>query len=204
MKAILRARTALLVFLAGGAAHADICDRTPEIVAAVEYYMGMRCENMGPDELRQIRDMYVPSKGIFALQEGDLSGMLRIEYLSLYGNKLIGLPGRVFRGLGNVYELDLSNNQLRSLPKGLFQGMPYLEYLSLQENQLTTLPVGIFDGLDNVESLSLAKNQLSSVPEGLFSGLKGLEYLELSGNPLTPKDLDQIRSEVPEDCYIYF
>jgi Leucine-rich repeat (LRR) protein len=67
--------------------------------------------------------------------------------------------------------LDLSNNQLKALPKTL-------------------------TGLNKLEELNLENNQLGSLPPYIYR-LRKLKVLNLTGNPLSEKEKDRIRKELP-------
>ena len=97
------------------------------------------------------------------------------------GNNLNGtLPN--FRGLPNLWQLNLSNNQLTGqIPN--FSALPNLKELYLYNNQLTgTIPD--FSALPNLQVLSLRDNQLT----GAIPYMPNLSYFSFSGNQLTLVD----------------
>ena len=103
----------------------NICDRTPQVEAAI---------------LARI----FPRPACEAVPEADLA---TIDMLNLDDDPAItSLISGDFMGLSALEVLDFRYNNL-TLPAGVFDGLLALERLSLSGNELTTLPAGVFDSL---------------------------------------------------------
>ena len=106
----------------------------------------------------------------------------RVNWLSLYENRLAGaLPPEI----GNLTALTgfvLSNNQLTSLPTEI-GNLTALTWLNLDRNQLTSVPSQI-GNLTSLTGLGLTNNQLTDLPStiGAFSKV---QWFGLSNNLLT-------------------
>ena len=162
-----------------GAVSPGVCDRTAEVRDQLIRITGMsNCEEVTAAHLSGVTELNLRQAFIGSLQTRDFSGLVNLEYLSLYNCSLSNLPKGVFKGLGNLKRLDLEGNQLTYLPEGAFDGMGSLEYLNLQNNDLTHLSEGIFDKLGNLKWLGLRENQLSRLPDGIFD-----EVLDTLGAP---------------------
>lgn len=120
-----------------------------------------------------------------------LSGMNKLKYLNLSGNKLVQIPCDSVPE--SVEELSLASNQIQS-PS--FQGCKCsksLRRLYLDGNAIENLDENVFEHLDKLEELGLDSNKLKSIYNILFKNLKQLKKINLSGNGI--KDTD-IRSDI--------
>ena len=165
----------------------NICDRTPQVEAAILARISPRpaCEAVPESDLAGISELSLDFDGITSLASGDFTGLSALQTLSLFENALTTLPAGVFDGLSALVTLDLWNNDLTTLPAGVFDGLSALVTLGLWNNDLTTLPAGVFDGLSALVTLGLWNNDLTTLPAGVFGSLSALEGLWLSENALT-------------------
>lgn len=170
-----------------------------------------------PDSLGGLAELHVLDLDTNAITGPlpNLSGLLNLESLVLFGNQLSGpLPetwgqpilGEVslndnqftggipqgLRELPSLWWLDLSRNNLSGAIPGIWDA-PLLPQLNLDGNQFTSLPV-VWEGLPALGSLSASENQIGSIPEGIaFPPSLGWLYLRdneiVSPLPLALADL---------------
>ncbi|MFZ4715724.1 MAG: leucine-rich repeat domain-containing protein [Bacteriovoracaceae bacterium] len=164
---------------------ANICDRTPQVVAEIESQIGKNCQDITSDDLLKIKLMDLSSKKINSLTANSFQGLTSLKEIYLHDNQLTNLPGNIFQGLDSLSMITLSENQLTSLPNNLFHGLSSLSVLTLSVNQITSLPNNLFHGLSSLEGLYLHNNQLTSLPENIFKGLGLLDGISLSNNKIT-------------------
>ncbi len=151
----------------------SICDRTPQIAAAILRKAERKdCAKVTVEELGVIETMSLMEEDITSLKPGDFSGLFSLTMILLGYNKL------------------------RILKEGVFFGLQKLEILRLNSNQLHSLPAGVFSGLVSLKKLSLEGNQISTLPVGIFSRLSSLSWLDLRNNPLPKKEILRIYREV--------
>ena len=176
-----------LIFLRGNlhtirvdqAAPPGVCDRTPQVRDQLMQITGVsNCEEVTAAHLAEVTDLNLRQAFVRSLQADDFSGLVNLEFLSLYSSSLSNIPMGVFDGLGKLKRLDLELNHLIYLPEGAFAGLGSLEYLNLRNNDLAGLSEGSFDGLDNLKWLGLRENDLSRLPGGIFD-----EVLDTLGAP---------------------
>ena len=174
----------------------NICGRTAQVRDAILADISSTatstatCGDVAASDLAGITQLFLESRGISALQNGDFAGLSALEDLALFGNSLSTLPVNVFNGLSALTILELDGNNISTLLANVFNGLSALEDLALDENNLSELPAGIFSGLTALEVLYLDENNLATLPDGVFSGLSNLELLELDDNALTSLDAD--------------
>lgn len=119
-------------------------------------------------------------------------GWFYLKSLRIPRNRLSDLNG--IHDLKNLQLADFSNNQIRELPVEVHQ-LKKLQSLDLSNNQLLYLPKTI-TGMTRLEELNLENNQLGSMPPYLYR-LRKLKVLNLTGNPISEKDVERIRKELP-------
>ena len=172
----------------------NVCDRTPEIEAAILGALELAdCAAVPANSMEDIRSLtiktgrYHPPGQFTSLQQGDFDNLTALEELQLFDNHYLAtLPSGIFDNLTALEELQLHNNyRLATLPSGIFDNLAALEWLDLYSNQLATLPSGIFDNLTALELLRLGQNRLSTLPSGIFDNLAALESLGLGRNQLS-------------------
>ncbi|XP_067010941.1 insulin-like growth factor-binding protein complex acid labile subunit [Anabrus simplex] len=131
------------------------------------------------------------------------SGNQALQIISFAHNpSLRVLPAQLFRGLSDVFSIDLSFCGLKSLDQGLFSGMTALTTLNLagnvlqeiqpftltasiinldlSHNKITDLDLVNFTSGSSIETLSLANNKLKEVATSHFKDLEFLRVLNLN------------------------
>ncbi len=106
----------------------------------------------------------------------------RVNWLSLYENRLAGALPPEISNLTALASLTLSNNQLTSLPPQI-GNLTALTWLNLDRNQLTSVPSEI-GNLTALTGLGLANNQLTNLPSTI-GALSKVRWFGLSNNLLT-------------------
>ena len=163
-----------------------ICDRTQQVRDAILAKLSdiSNCGDVTGSHLIGITEIIILDQDTLALQDGDFTGLSKLDSLYIHKNGLSEVPEDLFDGLSALRELYLYNNELTTLPSGLFDGLSNLETLSLSYNSLDTLPSDVFDGLSGLKTLALDNNNLDELPDGVFEELSGLEKLDLTANSL--------------------
>lgn len=160
------------------------CARTPELRAALEQKLGRPCEDITDPGHIPLLDL--SHWAIASLQEGDFTGLGRLDELVLRDNRLTYLYEDVFAGLWRLYALNLGENQLSFLPPGLFAATPNLQELRVDHNRLAFLPPEIFAGTRSLQLIDLSYNELRELPDGIFKAPASGDklFLRLSHNHL--------------------
>ena len=173
-----------------------VCDRTPAVRdGIVEALRAASCTDPDEQDLAGLAALGLgrtagdpvtaPGDVLTALHPDDLRHLSGLEWLSLAGQRLAGLPEGVFSDLTSLEVLNLAGNQLAALPPDAFAGLRRLQWLSLFDNRLRELPPEVFGGLAALRELYLGDNELTALPEGVFSRLWSLERVGLAGNAVT-------------------
>ena len=112
-----------------------VCDRSPTVRDALVRLAGRAgCDVVSAGDLAGIDTLDLAGTGIETVRTGDFSGLDRLVYLGLSGNRLAELPGSVFTGLSSLGTLDLRANRLELLPRGILAGLASLAELRLADN----------------------------------------------------------------------
>ncbi|XP_068721762.1 leucine-rich repeat-containing protein 69-like [Montipora capricornis] len=88
-----------------------------------------------------------------------------LQRLHLFNNQLSHLNSLVLSGMQKLTFLNLNGNKLQSLPREINR-LVSLEFLSVDHNHLCSVPIEICH-LINLTELHLADNQISSLPEDM-------------------------------------
>lgn len=132
-----------------------------------------------------------------------LSGLVNLEYLSLSGNPITGLPDIVAK---KMFSLDLSRCQITDLRRTVFSHMPKLTDVNLSENHLLSLTSSDgfvesesirhinlsrcnvnaveLNGMPNVSTVILRNNLISQLTNETFQNNTRIENLDLSYNSI--------------------
>ena len=102
----------------------------------------------------------------------------------LVRNLLTMVDQAMFRGLDNLFLLQLQDNVISSIAEESFKNLKKLKRLYLPLNDLTHLTTRMFKGLESVNTLSFYDNNIISVEKGTFPKLNNLKHLALSFNDL--------------------
>jgi len=166
---------------------ANICDRSKRVRYEITKILNKKnCTLVKDSDLLKLHYLRVIITE--ELKSFDFEGLHYLEKLVLNSRKPRTLPEGVFRGLKNLYYLDLQLD-LETVPEGIFQGLESLSTLGIgrkgfSSKPLQPLPEGVFQGLSSLRTLYLSGNKLHSLPEGIFQGLPKLYYLSLGANEL--------------------
>ena len=148
------AETTVVVSVSG---NTGICDRTPQVrygILALLRNVG-DCELVTNSDLAGITgDLLLSDAGITALQDGDFSGLTRLQGLNLGHNDLTSLPDGLFEGLSDLDWLRLEGNP----------GAPFTLTAELEEQGDGALVVKVAEGspFDLTVTLSARGGTLSS------------------------------------------
>ncbi len=169
---------------------AGICSRSSTIASEIVRQVaqiggGDRCDEVGTDDLAELRRLDLSGSGIQSLKPGDFEGLSGLRELDLRRNSLAELPEDIFAGLSNLQRLLLYKNQFTHVPEGLLNGLSNLQIVSFESNRLTKIPSRSFAGLSDLEFLILGGNQLTEVDKNWFSDLSNLKSLGFSVNRLS-------------------
>ncbi len=118
--------------------------------------------------------------------------MFYVKTLFASENELTNING--INQLKNAKTLSFSNNNIIEIPIEINQ-LKSLQILDLSNNKMVSLPKSII-GLSKLEELNLENNQLGSLPPYLYR-LRKLKVLKLTGNPLSEREKERIRKELP-------
>ncbi|XP_078479547.1 leucine-rich repeat transmembrane protein FLRT1-like [Lampetra planeri] len=103
----------------------------------------------------------------------DLSSLLQVDMVYLYGNELEVFPSNLPR---NVRELHLQENNIQTVSREALAHLQRVERLHLDDNSISSVGVerGAFLECRSLRLLFLSRNHLSQVPERLPTGLEEL------------------------------
>ena len=171
----------------------DICDRTPEVEAAILLQVRGRnsaatCSTTTAAELAAVPGIVVTGYSSSRLLPSDLDGLTGLTRLSVSHSPLLtAVPADAFRGLtrAGVSELFFSRNGIEMEHEDAFHGFSGLQQLYLGDNNIRTLEEDVFDGLTALTELNLSGNTIIRLEAEIFDGLTSLETLHLSYNDIT-------------------
>ncbi len=171
----------------------DICDRTPEVEAAILLQVRVRnpdatCSTTTAAELAAVPGIVVSGYSSSSLLPSDLDGLTGLTSLSLSHSPLLtAVPADAFRGFtrAGVTHLFFSRNGIETVHEDAFHGFSGLQQLYLGDNNIRTLEEDVFDGLTALTELNLSGNTIIRLEAEIFDGLTSLETLHLSYNDIT-------------------
>ena len=147
--------------------------------------------------LQQIYMRYVLSR-----EPPSFTNLNDLTYLRLYlvGPVIHTLDEGIVSELTNLVYLSLPDSYFKGIAKGAFRSMNKLTFLYLRNNELAYIEDGALSELSSLKEFYLHENELVSVSDNVFEGLTDLTYLYLDNNPGFPLNaLIQARSVV----YLY-
>ena len=142
-------------------------------------------DNYAFQKLANLEKLWLNENNISYLYEHTFAGLIKLEKLYLFYNKIHSLPKDIFRPLSNLKRLELSMNKVTELDENIFESNRSLEKVSLDFNELHQLPENLFRNLSNLHTLVLSSNNLISLPDKIFEPLHCLRFLSLSFNSLS-------------------
>ena len=133
--------------------------------------------------LKYIYFQYVLSK-----EPPSFTNLLSLTHLRIYlvGPVTHALDEGIVSVLTKLVYLSLSNSYFSGITERAFRNLNKLTYLSLANNELTYIEDGALRDLSSLERLSLSDNKLQIVSDNVFEGLTDLTFLYLSYNPGFP------------------
>ena len=172
----------LSVYQSGAVAPASVCDRTPQIRDAIASAVGRDCAEVSEFDLLEVTKLDLAQQKINALDDGDFTGLVKLNELILSRNPSIGsIPARTFRDLRVLRTLNLTYTGLTTVPDAI-AGLSSLRLLYLSHNQIESLRNDSFSGLSELDELWLHGNHITALPDGFLGDLRDLRSLYLSHN----------------------
>jgi Leucine-rich repeat (LRR) protein len=105
-----------------------------------------------------LKELYIQNNQIEKIDENAFMGSTALEIVHLCGNKLKGIPEKLFKNLFKLKNLSFNYNQIEFLPPNLFSNNYYLETLHLRVNRFKTISHKMFSHLINIRNLYLNGN----------------------------------------------
>ena len=139
------------------AASGGICNRTPQVRAALLAAVRVNdsrvqtCNQVQVRDLAAIERLNLADKGITAITAGDFEHLSGLVALGLGDNRLETLPAGALGHLPALRNINLSRNRLAALPDGVFDGLTLLG----QSSQSPFVTGGIALGSNLVDPLPL-------------------------------------------------
>ena len=171
----------LSVYQSGAVAPASVCDRTPEVRDAIASAVGRECAAVSEFDLLEVTELDLAQRRIEALDDGDLTGLVKLNELSLRSNPIGSIPAGIFRDLRNLRELNLVNTGLTDVPDAI-AGLSSLQLLDLGHNGIERIHRDSFRGLSQLDSLRLHGNRIAALPDSFLADMTHLDSLYLFGN----------------------
>ncbi len=84
---------------------------------------------------------------------------VRIEYLSLRGNRIQVLESETFKFLTKLKYINLVRNELKQINDNIFANNHQLEYISLFGNSIENMNENLFDDLSHLKFVDLERNE---------------------------------------------
>lgn len=135
--------------------------------------------------LRNLELLSLAKNRIRTLQSFSLSGLVNLKELSLRSNKLSVLRATDLDAVRfSLRELDLSSNILSTLTSNVFRGMGNLVNLNMSENNVELINDSAFFGL-SLDKLLLNSNKLTQLWRSSFRGVQRIAYLDFSSNEIS-------------------
>jgi Leucine-rich repeat (LRR) protein len=104
-----------------------------------------------------------------------------LEVIYLAFNRIKFIHKDTFKGLENLYVLDLSSNSLRTVDK-VFDELFLLLNLDLSSNKIESIHKNAFKNLYNLRKLVISKNNIKFINHKVFDPLVNLKYFDFCFN----------------------
>lgn len=128
--------------------------------------------------LNSLKSLFIDFNGLPALP--DLSKLVKLEELSVAGNKLLHLTSYTFANLTSLKYLNVNKNNIYFIDSDAFSHLTNLVELSLKSNYIQTIPNKLIYALSNLEHLSLSWNNIKLIPDYSFDRQQNIKSLILS------------------------
>ena len=172
--------------------HLNLTNNRIRSISGFQFGATVASANLSPSQRcgGNLKVFDLSNNSVETLPPSALSGLTRLQYLSLEGNGMTVLADRALEGLVALKMLNLANNKLSTLPPELFADTKDLHQLHLQNNSINVLAPGLLGDLSQLVALDLSSNELTSewVNANTFTGLLRLIVLNLSHNRINKLD----------------
>jgi Leucine-rich repeat (LRR) protein len=136
----------------------------------------------GTDKFQQL---YFSSNNISRIENGTFARQSNLTLLVLNLNQIIQLDEDAFIGLNSCNRLTLLGNNITELPGRIFNNVPTLRVIDLEENQLKRIENGTFSELE-LTGLYLEYNEINEIsPDFAKSVIRDRALINLRGNRCT-------------------
>lgn len=178
-----------------------VCARTPEIKSAIEEALHHPCEEIDEDRVSRLDRVVVVGKHLKRVENGDFSGMPKLQQVHLENNDLEYLPEDIFAGLFDLWVVNVSGNRLTELPTRLFADSPSLRVVNISQNRIKSLPEGLFarleqKGAEDAMNFLAIGNPLEKFPADFLTHKYGL--VDVRGTALSEDWKKTLKLAVPD------
>ncbi|KAK3875817.1 hypothetical protein Pcinc_019331 [Petrolisthes cinctipes] len=130
---------------------------------------------------QNLEELHLAENNISIIAADMFIGLSNLIVLSLRGNVIESLEGRIFRHLKLLKDLDLSENRIHDLADDALAGLSNLRVLHLQSNKLHSIPALNLKLVPDLAELSLGGNEFEEIQASDFQYMRTLKDLDLSG-----------------------
>lgn len=137
------------------AAFLPVCDRTPQISAALEKLTNKKCADIVPDDLLSIKRVAVNKTGITAFKVDDFTGLTNMDTLNIRSNPYTELPEGLFKDLVHLKTLVIIDTGLKNYPNDYLEFNPEIENIHVFRNPVRQISETVFARLQNAKNLKV-------------------------------------------------
>ncbi|CAG9854142.1 unnamed protein product [Phyllotreta striolata] len=170
-----------------------VCKNVANVFPTDMYYgnKNLQCENCDikvfslstfPHE-NVLLSLNISHTNLQAVDESAFSHLGNLRNIYFEFNKIDRVSSKAFKGLRQVYEINLRNNEIKDLIPGFIEDLE-VSYFSLSHNKIEEIPNNVFKGTLVVANLILSHNKIKNIHYDSFTGLEATEYLEIDHNEL--------------------
>ena len=178
----------------------DICDRTPEIEAALLAYIrsiapSVTCSTVTAEQLASVRRLTIDGYSSEEIVASDFAGLTGLTQLTISGSReLTTVPANAFSELRStsIRSLSLHRNRIKTVHRDAFDGLT-VGSINLGSNDIEILEPDTFDGVTGLEFLNLEHNHIKAFQDGFFKNLTDLKSLNIASNRIREIDGDMLR-----------
>lgn len=120
--------------------------------------------------------------GIRHLSVDLIAGMMELQRLHLWRNRIEKIPVRFFRDAAKLVDLVLWGNLITEIGDDAFEGLRSIRRIDLDRNRISVLNRNAFRRLRTLEALYLGENSIVSLHADTFSHLSNLKVLNIDHN----------------------
>lgn len=188
----------VFLFLISLNAEANVCQRTSQIVTALEKYYKSNCKEITDQQISTLKELDLIKKNITKISFSDFEGMTSLQWLRMGHNQIEELPENIFKGTPNLRFLGLSENKIVKIPTKTFEYISKVEKINLDSNQISEISPEQFKKNLFLKVLSIAKNKLNDLPPNIFRELPELNYVNLFENKMTEEKINDLKKKFPK------